>query len=107
MWWQLEENRAQRSAQPFNAREQFLRRSSRGLQFFHVGDKATCFYCESKISGHRLAPIGKGVKFGELVKAIVDLDSVKVFRIEGQHFRLGQTLRIKATYPMFVIPTGR
>ena len=69
-----------------------------------MGDKATHFNSIDEARWGGIPPVVKGFFGGEVVEAVIDLHRGELPHIEAKPFRLGETLRVEPSSPMFIAP---
>ena len=75
-------------------------------QWSAAQEHKNCCHCEKKAARRRLSPVIKGLCGGQVVEAVVELDSVEVARVELKHLTAARASRIKYFQPVFVVPSG-
>src|SRR5215831_17561207 len=69
-------------------------------------DIATAFYSKQKSLWRRVMPAFECRCFRHAIETVVDLNSIKMADVEGQHVFFGKILRIERSAPVFVMPSG-
>src|ERR1051326_7921455 len=102
----LEEHRPELAAQVLGAGENVIQRVLRVFELLVVRNEAAGLHREDKIPGRCVAPGLKGLYGRQTIKAVVQLQRIKVADVVLQHLCRRSLSRVKGPNPMLIVIAG-
>src|SRR5262245_33494834 len=102
----LKQNARELCAERGDARKEFVERRTGIAQLLIVRDETACLDGEPEIGRRGVSPGGECLLAGELVKAVVDLDRIKLADVERKHLPGWCLGGIKRSAPVHIVPSG-
>jgi hypothetical protein len=100
---ELKQDRTKFLSERFRARQEIAQTRFRVFELFHMGYVPARLDCETETFRSASAPTLKRFTAWQPIKAIVQLNGIKLLSIEREHLLWLETFWIKLTNPVFVV----